>query len=295
MKKPHTSLRTLIAARELLLVPLVFNAMTTLMSQRAGFRAAYVGGATLAYLSGVTEAALTPHDFVDVGLEIRTVSNIPLIMDGGCGWGDPVHMHRVVGIAEAAGYDAIEIEDQVAPKRAHHYIGIEHLVTMETMAAKITEAIRARSSSDFLVIARTNAVRTDMNDALRRCETYARAGADLLFPIASRPEDLRILGERASLPLMQMVHPGASLAGMSLSHPELVSLNYRFLVDGITPFADMYRSLARCYEQLRHAPPNSEAILSAMAGANELVGLLDLLEIERRTTEIAANSVPMLT
>src|SRR5205823_997705 len=140
------------------------------------------------------------------GLEIRSASSIPLIMDGGCGWGDPMHMRRVIGLAEAAGYNAIEIEDQVVPKRAHHHIGIEHLLPTQMMAAKVAEAARARSSLDFLIIARTNAVRNDMDDALRRCEAYARAGADVLFPIASRPDELRALGERASLPLMLMVH-----------------------------------------------------------------------------------------
>lgn len=283
--KAQLSLREMLASPQLTLAPLVFNAMSALLAQRAGFGAAYVGGAALGYFRGATEAALGQHDFVEVGLEIRIASKIPLIMDGGCGWGDPVHMRRVVRMAEAAGYNAIEIEDQVVPKRVHHHIGVEHLVPMEVMSAKIAEAARMRTNPDFLIIARTNAVRTDMDDALRRCDAYARAGADVLFPLASQPDDLRTLGTRTSLPLMLMVHPHQSFEQMGLTHNELVELNYRLLVDGITPFADLYHALAESYERLQFSIPNAAAVTSAMNSANELVDLSDMLDVERRTTE----------
>ena len=283
--RAQLSLREMLASPQLTLAPLVFNAMSALLAQRAGFGAAYVGGAALGYFRGATEAALGQHDFVEVGLEIRIASKIPLIMDGGCGWGDPVHMRRVVRMAEAAGYNAIEIEDQVVPKRVHHHIGVEHLVPMEVMSAKIAEAARMRTNPDFLIIARTNAVRTDMDDALRRCDAYARAGADVLFPLASQPDDLRTLGTRTSLPLMLMVHPHQSFEQMGLTHNELVELNYRLLVDGITPFADLYHALAESYERLQFSIPNAAAVTSAMNSANELVDLSDMLDVERRTTE----------
>jgi len=278
-------LRQSIASQDLLLVPLVFDALTALMCRRAGFAAGYVGGAALGYLRGVTEAALTPHDFVEVGLEIRAQSDLALIMDAGCGWGDPMHIHRVVKVALTAGYDAIELEDQVAPKRAHHHIGIEHLVSVETMTAKIREAVRARGEAPLLIIARTNAVKINIDDAVQRCDAYAGAGADVLFPIAYRPEDLAYLGKRAPSPLMQMVHPGASFTKMGLTHQELTALNYRLLVDGITPFSALYHALAHCYEHLRSDTTEEATIIAAMKGANDLVGLDTLLKIERETTE----------
>jgi 2-methylisocitrate lyase-like PEP mutase family enzyme len=291
MSTARMTLSAMIKIPQLVCVPVVFNAMTALMAERAGFGAAYVGGLSLGYLRAATEAALTPHDFAAVGIEIRTVSAIPLIMDAGCGWGDPVHLRRVVQLAESAGYDAVEIEDQVAPKRVHHHIGIEHLVPIEIMVAKIEEAVHARRDPGLLVIARTNAVRSSMEDALRRCDAYARAGADMLFPTANRPDDLRVLGERAPLPLMQMIYPDTSFAHMGLSHEDLISLNHRLLVDGITPFADMYASLAGSYNRLRQSEPNADKILSAIAAANNLVDLSGLLAIERRTTERDAKGI----
>ena len=104
----------------------------------------------------VTEANLTLTEMVRIGLDIRTASRLPLILDGACGWGDPMHLHRTINMVEAAGFAGIEIEDQLLPKRAHHHIGIEHLIPMELMAAKIRGAVRARRDPKFVIIGRTN-------------------------------------------------------------------------------------------------------------------------------------------
>src|SRR2546425_3316222 len=91
-------------------------------------------------------------------IDIHAVSSLPLILDGACGYGDPMHMHRTIGMSEAAGFAAIEIEDQFVPKRAHHHIGIEHMIPMELMAAKVKEAVAAPRSPGFPIVARTHAM-----------------------------------------------------------------------------------------------------------------------------------------
>ncbi len=77
-------------------------------------------------------------------LDIRTACTLPLILDAAPGWGDPMHMHRTINMSEAAGFAAIEIEDQILPKRAHHHAGIEHMVPLELMVEKLREAVAAR-------------------------------------------------------------------------------------------------------------------------------------------------------
>ena len=108
--------------------PNVFNALTARLAEAAGFQALYLGGGPLGYLKCITEANISLPEMVDVGIEIRTTSRLPLVLDGTCGWGDPMHMHRTIAMSEAAGFAGIEIEDQPLPKRAHHHIGIEHLI-----------------------------------------------------------------------------------------------------------------------------------------------------------------------
>ena len=124
--------------------PLVLNPLMARMVEAAGFPAGYLGGGSTGYQKVALEANLNLTEMCQAALEIGAVSSLPLILDGACGYGDPMHMHRTVGMAEAAGFEAIEIEDQLVPKRAHHHVGIEHMIPIELMAAKVKEAVAAR-------------------------------------------------------------------------------------------------------------------------------------------------------
>src|SRR5215831_19986140 len=148
--------RRLIAGPDPAYAPLVFNPISALLAQAAGFQALYLGGGSLGYIKAGTEANLSLTEMAQAALDIRTVCPLPLILDGACGWGDPMHVRRTIRMAEAAGFCAIEIEDQILPKRAHHHIGIEHIIPADLMASKVAEAVAARASREFLVIARTN-------------------------------------------------------------------------------------------------------------------------------------------
>jgi 2-methylisocitrate lyase-like PEP mutase family enzyme len=124
--------------------PLVLNPLMARMVEAAGFGAGYLGGGATGYQKVALEANLNLTEMRQAALDIRAVSSLPLILDGACGYGDPMHMHRTIGMTEAAGFAAIEIEDQLVPKRAHHHVGIEHMIPMELMAAKVKEAVAAR-------------------------------------------------------------------------------------------------------------------------------------------------------
>jgi methylisocitrate lyase len=140
------ALGELIAREKAYLAPAVFNPLCAKLAQAAGFEMLYLGGGTLGYIKCGLEANLNITELVHAGVEIRAVSDLPLILDGACGFGDPMHMHHVIPYAEAAGFAAIEIEDQILPKRAHHHIGIEHMIPQSLMAAKVREvAPRART------------------------------------------------------------------------------------------------------------------------------------------------------
>src|SRR5207247_2217657 len=156
--------------------PLVLNPLMAKMAEAAGFPAGYLGGGATGYQKVALEANLNLTEMCHAAMDIRAVSSLPLILDAACGYGDPMHVHRTIGMSEAAGFAAIEIEDQLVPKRAHHHIGIEHMIPIELMAAKVTEAVAARRARDFVIIARTNAMRAStMDDALRRGEAYRNA------------------------------------------------------------------------------------------------------------------------
>src|SRR2546425_8151957 len=111
--------------------PLVLNPLMAKMVEAAGFSAGYLGGGATGYQKVALEANLNLTEMCQAAIDIHAVSPLPLILDAACGYGDPMHMHRTIGMCEAAGFAAIEIEDQLVPKRAHHHIGIEHMIPME--------------------------------------------------------------------------------------------------------------------------------------------------------------------
>ena len=256
-----------------------------------GFTAGYLGGGATGYLKVALEANLNLTEMCQAAVDIRAVSSLPLIFDGACGFGDPMHMHRTIGMSEAAGFEAIEIEDQLLPKRAHHHIGIEHMIPMELMAAKIGEAVAARRNPEFLVIGRTNGMRAStMDDALRRAEAYRAAGADvLLLSMAHRPDQLRAIGERLGGPLMYLAGRGG-LAGSGMTLRELGDLGYRIVADPVTPLFTAFTAWQRCYAELANGFGADAPAVDWSTAEHDMLRVIDLeklLDVERRTVERA--------
>jgi methylisocitrate lyase len=282
------SLRELIAKQKAYLAPAVFNPLCAKIAQAAGFEMLYLGGGTLGYVKGGLEANLNITELTQAGIEIRAASDLPLILDGACGFGDPMHMHHVIPLAEAAGFAAIEIEDQILPKRAHHHIGVEHMIPAELMVEKVREAVSARRSRDFLIIARTNGMRSsNTDDALRRAEAYRAAGADAIYITPRSPEQMRMVGERLGAPLMFSL-PGESYRELGLTMDEMARLGYRILTV-TTPQLAFHRAMQQTYKSLIEGVPNP-----AMAGVSRkeeqaalhaTLGFDKLIEIEKRTVE----------
>jgi len=270
--------------------PLVLNPLMARMAEAAGFTAGYLGGGASGYLKVALEANLNLTEMCQAGLDIRAVSSLPLILDGACGYGDPMHMHRTIGMSEAAGFAAIEIEDQLVPKRAHHHAGIEHMIPAELMAAKVREAVAARRDPAFLIVARTNAMRaSDMDDALRRGEAYRKAGADvLLLSMAHRPEQLRAIAQRLGAPLMYLAGRGG-LAGTGMTLADLGGLGYKIVADPSTPLLAACAAWKKVYADLADGfgagiatRPDWGPVEKDMLG---VIGLEKLLAVERATVE----------
>src|SRR5213593_5280574 len=106
--------------------PLVLNPLMAKLAEAAGFPAGYLGGGATGYQKVALEANLNLTEMCQTAIDIRAVSSLPLILDAACGYGDPMHIHRTIGMSEAAGFAATEIDDQLVPKTAHQDIQIGH-------------------------------------------------------------------------------------------------------------------------------------------------------------------------
>ena len=291
-QKPNAQkLNELIAGNDLIVAPVALNPIMARLAEEAGFKAIYLSGGSLGWLKCVTEANLTLPELAEVAVDMRAVCRLPIVLDAGGGWGDPVHVHRTVGLSEAAGFAAIEIEDQLLPRRVEHHVGVDHLVPTQFMLEKIAAAREARTDPDLVIIARTNARRVGgLDEALRRAEAFHKAGADMLFCYTRSPDELRIVGERLPPPLM-MFAPPDGFATFALSERDLAGLGYRLAASSGTAFAAMYKAVRQSYECLAEGridpflgPGGAE---KEMKAAQDTCGLDRLLQIERRTMKDA--------
>jgi 2-methylisocitrate lyase-like PEP mutase family enzyme len=198
--------RALLTPGAAVLLPGVSNALAARVVGDLGFPAAYVTGAGIAntFLGVPDNGLVTLSELADHVAAIRDVFAGPLMVDADTGFGNAMNMIRTVKLLERAGTDAIQIEDQVFPKRCGHFDGKEVIGAAE-MVAKIKAAADARSDANLLIVARTDAIATDGYDAaIARAHAYREAGADVTFVEAPKtPEQIAGIGR---LPWPQLVN-----------------------------------------------------------------------------------------
>src|SRR5579872_5419402 len=183
-----TSLSARLSRPPILIAPGVYDSLTALLAERAGFEAVYVSGASIAYtrLGRPDVGLVSMSEVVETVALIRDRIAAPLIVDADTGYGNALNVQRTVRLLERAGANAIQLEDQDFPKRCGH-LEDKVLIEPEEMAGKIQAAVDARASRETLIIARTDAVAVEgLDQALTRAAAYREAGADVLFVEAPR-------------------------------------------------------------------------------------------------------------
>ena len=184
------NLTTLLAERRALLVPGAANALSARIIADLNFQAVYLSGA------GLTNTYLSVPDLSFIGLNelaqhtavIRDAVDLPLIVDADTGFGNALNVYHSVRVLERSGANAIQLEDQIMPKRCGHFSG-KALISTSEMLGKIKAATDARHSADTLIIARTDGIAVEgFEAAIERAQRYIEAGADVTFVEA--PENL---------------------------------------------------------------------------------------------------------
>jgi 2-methylisocitrate lyase-like PEP mutase family enzyme len=176
-------LKELIERDEILVAPGAHDAFSAKLAEDVGFEAVYMTGfGTAASCFGLPDISLlTMTEMVQNAGRIAKAVSIPVIADADTGYGNHLNMIRTTEEYERAGIAAIQIEDQISPKRCGHMDG-QKVVPVEEMVAKIRAAVRARGAGDMLIIARTDAISAlGFEEAIRRGNIYSEAGADILF------------------------------------------------------------------------------------------------------------------
>jgi 2-methylisocitrate lyase-like PEP mutase family enzyme len=276
-----------LARKPALLAPGIYDPLSALLAERAGFDALYVSGAAIAYTQlGRPDIGLVSlTELIDVVGRVADRVELPLIVDADTGFGSALNMQRTVRLLERAGAAAIQIEDQTYPKRCGHLAG-KTLIRMEEMAGKIRAACDSRHSNDTLIIARTDAIAVEgFAAALERAEAYRVAGADILFVEAPRSlDEMRLVVENfaAHLPLVANMVEGGDTPMMG--RDALSDLGFSLiispgaLVRAVVPLAEAFFTAL----QDTGSTAAFQARMTDLRGINDRIGLEDLLVEGRR-------------
>ena len=281
----NAALRHRLAARKLLVAPGVHDLVSLRLADTFGFEALYMTGfGTVASHLGLPDAGLATYsDMVGRVKQMASMASAPLIADADTGYGGLLNVRHTVRGYEEAGASAIQLEDQEFPKKCGHTPG-RRVIPTQDMVKKIRVAVEARRSQDFLVIARTDA-RTSLglDEALRRAEAYAEAGADILFVESPESvEEMRLIGERFDLPLLaNMVEKGRTPV---LSRAELESIGYRLAIFPVTALLAAVKAMAGAYGHIKHSGSSKDAPvpLADFADLTRLMGFEDVWDFEKR-------------
>jgi 2-methylisocitrate lyase-like PEP mutase family enzyme len=237
--------RRICEARRALIMPGAGNALTARIIDDAGFGAIYVTGAGIAntYLGAPDLGLVTLTELAATTAAIAEITDNPLVVDIDTGFGNALNTWRTIRVIERAGAAAVQIEDQVFPKKCGHFEG-KAVIPLEEAVSKIHAAVDAREDANMLVIARTDARSVEgFEAALDRAEAFIEAGADLTFVEAPRDaEELRAIPAR--LPVPQVANMVVGGKTPLTSQADLEKMGYAVVLYANTPLQAAMRAMS---------------------------------------------------
>ena len=279
------TLRRLVAEKNGLVVPGAYDGVSARLVERAGFPAVYMTGfGTSASRLGLPDLGYAGmSEMADHARNLAAAVSIPLIADADTGYGNALGVRRTVQAYEGAGVAALHIEDQVAPKRCGHLSG-HQIVPLGEFAGKIRAAVDARRDDDLLIIARTDAISAvGFDEALRRGEAAARAGADVLFVEAPRDEaQVERVARAFELPLLYNYAVGGRSPLLPFSR--LRALGYAIIILPVDTLLVATKAMAGLLAELRtrdDVQSLAERYLP-FAEFNTLIGATDQMALAER-------------
>ena len=286
---PGDRLTQLIAQPGIVRIPGAHNALAGLLAKRAGFGCLYVSGAAVSGSMGLPDLGIMTLE--ELSSHVRSIyraTQLPLVVDADTGYGEAINVMRTVQELESAGAAAMQIEDQVMPKKCGH-LSDKRLISTEDMCAKVAAARKARSH--LRIIARTDAVDGEgLESAIERLNRYVEAGADLVFADALKDEvSIRTITQRVGAPVL------ANMAEFGrtpyFSATELEVMGCRLVIWPASSLRIAARAMDRLYQDLARTGTTHQFI-DDMVDRSELYDVIGYFDYESLDASVARSVVP---
>jgi 2-methylisocitrate lyase-like PEP mutase family enzyme len=280
-----TTLKQKLAAGEFIAAPGIFDGISIRIAESMGFDALYMTGyGTVGSHLGLPDAGLASYrDMVERVKVFTSIAKTPMIADGDTGYGGLLNVEHTVRGYEGAGAAGIQIEDQEFPKKCGH-TPMRRVIPLEDMLKKIKVAVAARDSDDFLIVARTDA-RTGhgLDEAIRRGEAFAKAGADIVFVESPESvEEMEKIG--ASIDAMLLVNVVEGGSTPVLPAAEYQSIGYNIAIYPGAGFLAVGAALKSVYTQIKETGSSigAEAPLADFMEFSRSMGFEDVWAFEKQ-------------
>ncbi|MBI14025.1 MAG: methylisocitrate lyase [Deltaproteobacteria bacterium] len=269
-------------------VPGAHHALCGLLAKRAGFRALYLSGAALSASMGLPDLGIITQDELCSAVKsLYRATDLPVIVDGDTGYGEALNVMRLVKDLEEAGAAAIQLEDQMLPKKCGH-LSNKRLINAEEMAHKISAAVKARSH--LKIVARTDAAAESLQEALRRAQIYQEAGADILFPEAlTEAEDFRLFSKELNIPILANMTEFGRTPHRTLS--EFESLGVSIVIWPASSLRVAMKTIEKFYADLAETG-DARGWLDRMQSRSELYDLIGYQDFEKLDQSILESVLP---
>ena len=283
LEDPGAELRRMLRVEDVIVAPGVFNPAVALLAEKLGFKALYLSGAALTGSLAMPDlGVITLTELVSTVRYITRVSRAPLIVDADTGFGEAINVQRTVRDLEEAGAAAIQIEDQVMPKKCGHLEGKE-LVEVDDMVKKIWAAVDARKK-ETVIIARTDARAVEgLEGAIERAKAYLEAGADVIFPEALLSlEEFKEFSKHVKAPLLANMTEFGKTPLITVN--EFREAGYKIVIFPVTTFRVAMGAIRRALETLKREG-TQKSLLSEMMTRKEfyeLIGYYEYVEADKR-------------
>ncbi|MDV3293171.1 MAG: methylisocitrate lyase [Nitrososphaerales archaeon] len=279
MGKQADTLRRMMAGKGIVVAPGVFSPSVAKLAEKLGFKALYFSGAAFSNLLGLPDLGITTlPEVATAAHEVASQVKVPLIVDADTGFGETPNVMRTVRELKTAGAAAVQIEDQVMPKRCGHLEGKE-LIETDEMVKKVITA-REEASREVLIVARTDARAVEgLDGAVERALAYSRAGADVIFPEALEDRDeFAEFRKKVKLPLLaNMTEFGKT---EYLTAADFEALGYNLVIFPVTAFRAMMKSVKATLQELKSKGTQRE-MLDTLMSRKEFTDLIDYDRYER--------------
>jgi methylisocitrate lyase len=288
-KSPLVKFRELLAGPRFILGLGVWDPLTARLSEACGMECVHLGGYQLGVGTVVSEPLTTLTELAMATKYITDAVSIPLIVDAGAGFGEPLHVMRTVREIEKAGAAGLHIEDQIFPKRAHYHRGVEHVVPREEMLAKIKAALAARSDPNFIIMGRTDAMATDgFAEGVERANRFLEAGADMVMVFPNTVEEARLAPREIKGPVTFVNSEGNRLKRPIFSVQEFEDMGYKmgtYPTQLLCPAVQEMKRVILNFRKTGSSGLPHDKMIAWRKECEDLIGLDEYYRIEQETVE----------